>query len=441
MHLGSPKEPRASGLESSAAAFRSARSGSTFPPDKGLPVDSLSSDLASLKIDRNPPSRSGGSWLKWVIWLLVLGGLGLGVKLALPMLEAQVFKTEVRTGTIIDVSPSLALTSLTATGYVIAERRSKVGSNLPGRIATLHVREGSEVKAGDVLAELDAADHKSAVQAAQARVLAAQARVAATQASLSELNVQITRQRNLVNQNVAARSGLEDLEARAGTQQAEIQSAEAEVKAAQAQVAVARTSLGRMTITAPIDGTVLDKPLDVGESVDTMMPILELADLNSLVVEIDVPETRLALVKVGGPCEISMDAFPGKRFRGQVREIGKRVNRAKATVAVKVEYVDPRDGVLPDMSARVSFLTEALDQAALAGPSKLVVPTKAIAQRSGASVVFVIENGKVKTEIVTLGAATSDGVELVSGPPAGTRVVIDPPSTLADGLSIKEKTE
>lgn len=379
--------------------------------------------------------------MKWVVWLAVLAGVGVGVKLALPMLEAQVFKTEVTTGTIVDVSPSLALTSLTATGYVIAERRSKVGTNLPGRIAKLLVREGSEVKAGDVMLELDAADYRSAMQAAQARVLAAQARVAATQAGLAELNVQITRQRNLVSQNVAARSGLEDLEARAGTQQAEIQSAEAEVKASQAQVGVARTSLGRMTIVAPIAGTVLDKPLDVGESVDTMTPILEIADLASLVVEIDVPETRLSLVKVGGPCEISMDAFSGKRFRGQVREIGKRVNRAKATVPVKVEYVDPPDGVLPDMSARVSFLTEALDQAALAGPSKLMVPTNAVVQRAGASVVFVVDNGKATMELVTVGAVSPDGTELVSGPPVGSRVVRNPPSSLADGLSVKERTE
>lgn len=404
-------------------------------------MDSLSSDLASLKIDRDPPGRSRGAWLKWTLWLALVGAVGVGVKLALPMLEAQVFKTEVTTGTIVDVSPSLALTSLTATGYVIAERRSKVGTNLPGRIAKLLVREGSEVKAGDVMLELDAADYRSAMQAAQARVLAAQARVAATQAGLAELNVQIARQRNLVSQNVAARSGLEDLEARAGTQHAEIQSAEAEVKATQAQVAVARTSLGRMTIVAPIAGTVLDKPLDVGESVDTMTPILEIADLTSLVVEIDVPETRLSLVTVGGPCEISMDAFAGKRFRGQVREIGKRVNRAKATVPVKVEYVDPPDGVLPDMSARVSFLTEALDQAALAGPSKLVVPTHAVVQRAGATVVFVVDNGKATMEPVTVGAATSDGVELMSGPPAGTRVVLNPPSSLADGLSVKERTE
>lgn len=405
-------------------------------------MDSLSSDLASLKIDRDPPSGGGGgAWVKWGIWLGVLGGLAFGVKAAWPSLEAQVFKTEVTTGTIVDVSPSMALTSLTATGYVIAERRSKVGTNLPGRIANLLVHEGSQVKAGDVLVELDAADYKSAVQASQARVLAAQARVAASRAVLAELRVQIERQRKLVAQNVAARSVLEDLEAREGTQQAEIQAAEAEVKSAQAQVAVARTSLGRMTIAAPIDGTVLDKPLDVGESVDMIMPILELADLSSLVVEIDVPETRLSLVKVGGPCEISMDAFAGKRFRGQVREIGKRVNRAKATVPVKVEFVELDEGVLPDMSARVSFLTEELNQEALTGASKLIAPTKAIAQRQGASVVFVVESGKVKLEIVEVGETTSDGVELVSGPPAGTRVVLNPPSTLADGLSVKERTE
>jgi RND family efflux transporter MFP subunit len=404
-------------------------------------LNDLSSDLASLKIDRSPRASSSSSWLKWLTWLAVLAGIAGGVRWAYPLVEAQLFKTEVKTGTIVDVSPSLALTSLTATGYVIAERRSKVGSNVPGRIAKLHVKEGSQVKAGDVLVELDAADQRGNVAAAQARTQAAEASINAQRASLAEIEVQLARQKALASQNAAARSVVEDLDARAATLRAQVASAVAEAKASQAQVQLARITLDRMTIAAPLDGTVLDKPLDVGETVDVLTPMLELADLNSLVVEIDVPETRLALVKVGGPAEISLDAFPGNRLTGRVREIGKRVNRSKATVPVKVEFVGDREGVLPEMSARVSFLTEALDAKMLAAPSKVVVPAGAVTKRGGGDVVFVVDGGKARMENVSLGPTTSDGIELLSGPRVGSRVVLAPPATLADGQTVKERSE
>jgi HlyD family secretion protein len=404
-------------------------------------VDQLSTDLASLKIDRSPPSEGSGGWLKWLLILGALVGAVAGGSYAYPMLEAELFKTEVRTGVIMDVSPTLSVTSLTATGYVVAERRSKVGSNIPGRIAKLNVKEGSAVKAGDVLVELDATDLRSSVQAAQARVFSAEARVARARANLAELDVQLKRQRGLVAQGAAARSALEDLEARVGTQQAEIASAQAEVKSAQAEQMLSRVRVDRMTIVAPLSGIVVTKPLDAGETVDMMTPILELVDMSSLIVEIDVPEARLALIKAGGPAEISLDAFPGQRFPGKVREIGRRINRSKATVPVKVEFANANDEVLPDMSARVSFLTQELDQKALAGPSKRVVPPKSIAQRGGQSVVFVADAGKVRSFPVKLGETNSDGVELLDGPDVGARVVLDPPSTLADGHKVKERSE
>lgn len=403
-------------------------------------MDQLSSDLASLKIDRQPArARSGVG--KYVVLLLVLVALGVGARMAYPYLEAELFKTTVKTAIIVDVSPSLAATSLTATGYVVALRRSKVGSNLPGRIAKMHVREGSVVKEGEVLAELDAADHRGNVAAAQARVAQAEAHVASVRARLTELNVQEKRQRALLAQQAAARSTVEDLEARILTANAEIAAAEAEVRSAQAQLALSRVTLGRSILLAPIPGTVLDKPLEVGETIEMLTPVLELADMSSIVVEVDVPETRLALVKVGGPAEIALDAFPGQRLRGKVRELGKRVNRSKATVPVKVDFEDPNSGALPDMSARVSFLTEALDAKALAGPSKRVVPEKALAKRNGSDVVFVVEDGKIKLVEVKLGAKTDDGFELLEGPEPGSKVVLSPPVTLASGQKIKEGSE
>jgi RND family efflux transporter MFP subunit len=367
-----------------------------------------------------------------------VGGAG---ALAMPRLEASVFKTEVRTAAVVEVSPSVSATSLSATGYVVAQRRSKVGSNLPGRIAKLHVKEGQSVRAGDVLVELDDADHKSNVGAAQARVLAAEARVASSQASLAEVRVQLARQKALFEQNAAARSVVEDLTARLGTAEAGVRAAVAEVRAAEAQLAVSRVNLARTAIVAPIDGTVLNKPLDVGESVDVILPLMELGDLTSSLVEVDVPETRLSLVKLGGPAEITLDAYAGKHFRGRVEEIGKRVNRSKATVPVKVAFADADTGALPDMSARVSFLTEALTDQALLGPSKRMLPPSALTKREGKDAVFVVQSGKAKLLPVQVGAAGADGVELLTGPEAGTRVVLAPPEALSDGNPVREGNE
>jgi len=312
---------------------------------------------------------------------------------------------------------------------------------VPGRIVRLLVKEGSEVKAGEVLVALDAADQRTNVTAAQARVAAAQAKVTLARANLREVTIQLERQRALLNQGAATRSVVEDLESRVNILGAEIAAAEAEVNTAIAQRELSRVSLDRMTITAPLDGTVLNKPLDVGETVDVLTPILELADMASLVVEIDVPEARLGLVRLGGPCEITLDAFADRRLRGKVRDIGKRVDRSKATVPVKVEFAEAREGVLPDMSARVSFLTEALDEKSAAAQAKVVVPAPAIARRDGRPVVFLVESGKVRMRRVTTGPVTADGVELVQGPPPGSRVVLNPPSTLAEGQRVMDGSQ
>jgi RND family efflux transporter MFP subunit len=404
-------------------------------------VDELSSDLASLKIDRTPAASRSSTLTKIIGWLLALAALVALLVWAYPLLEAQLFKTEVKTAPIIEVSPSLAVTSLTSTGYVVAERRSKVGAHVAGRVAKLLVREGSLVKQGDLLVELDASDQQSNVAAAQARVASAEGRVAAARATLRELEVQLARQKELLTQKAAARSVVEDLEARLATRQAEIESALAEKRAAQAQVELARVTLGHMTVVAPLDGTVVDKPLDVGETVDTTKPLMEIADLDSIVVEIDVPEARLSLVTIGGPCEIVLDAFGAKRFKGKVRELGKRVNRSKATVTVKVEFAEGHEGVLPDMSARVSFLTEALDPQKLNESSKVVVPAQAVATRGGKQVVFVVEAGVVREEAVQLGEKSNDGFELRAGPKPGARVVVNPVGTLASGQRVKERNE
>jgi multidrug efflux pump subunit AcrA (membrane-fusion protein) len=191
-----------------------------------------------------------------------------------------------------------------------------------------------------------------------------------------------------------------------------------------------------------MDGRIVGTPPQLGEM---LLPggvnVLSLVDFGSLVVEVDVPEARLALVKPGAPCEIVLDAFPDTRRRGKVKEITPRVNRSKATVVVKAEFVDVPELVLPEMAARVAFLQKALDAAAMKEPPKNVVPGAAVTERAGRKVVFVVDGNRVRLEPVTLGPAIGDGFELKEGPAPGTKLVRNPPPVLEDGKSIKERTE
>jgi RND family efflux transporter MFP subunit len=202
-------------------------------------------------------------------------------------------------------------------------------------------------------------------------------------------------------------------------------------------------SLQQRTVVSPIDGTVVTKPMKPGEIAspnDQTAAIVELADFSSLLAEVDVPENRLASIKVGGPADIILDAYPDRHYRGEVVELGKRVDRSKATLVVKVKFVDPMDGVLPEMSARVSFLSAAVSDEALKAPPKKVVVADAVVERGGSKVVFVVgDDGAVRSVPVTVGGVAGSSVELLSGPPSGTHVVAAPPPELSEGMKVKEK--
>lgn len=408
-------------------------------------ADQLSSDLASLRIDREPRNPEGGGWLKSVLGAaLGIAALFGAYTYARPKLEAQFFKTEVEVTEVAMLSPAQATIELSSTGYVVPQVVTLVGAKIPGRVAKINVKEGDTVKAGDVLMELDAADYQAQKRGAQTRVAAARARAEGSRANVAEIQVQLEREKRLVAEGVSPKANMENLTARVAALEAAVKAADAETTAALSEVASADVNLTYLTIRSPITGEVVSKPPQLGELVGalTLTPLtIEVADMTTLVVETDVPEARLELVKSKAACEIVLDAFPSRRFRGEVLEVSPKVNRQKATVKVKVTFVDATDGVLPEMAARVSFLTQALDPKAMKEPPKLVVPASAIATRSGAKVVYVLEGDHVKIVPVTVGAPFGTGFELVSGPGAGTRLVKNPPPELGDGQNIKEKNQ
>src|SRR6187402_2126889 len=409
--------------------------------------DQLSSDLASLKIDRSAPRPKGKSPIGTIIGVaILLRALAAGYKFGLPYLEAAVFKTEVDVTEVITMSPAQASVELTSTGYVIPQAVSAVACKVAGKVKAQHVRQGSKVKAGDVLLEIDPSDHMASIAAAQSQVAAARARTLMSKATLAETEQQAKRAEALAREGIGPKGSADDLQARAASLKEQVKASEAEARAQDALVSALRVNLTSYTVTAPISGTITNKPPEVGEFVGPQpagvaidMGGVQIADFSTLMVETDVPENRLSQIKMGSPTEIVLDAFPTKRYRGKAIEVTPTVNRTKATVTVKVAFVDENEGVLPEMAARVSFLAGELDKEAMKAPPKTIVPGSAVVDLQGTKVVYRLEGGAVRITPVTLGPAFGTGFEVQSGVSSGAKIVNNPPQGLADGQKIKER--
>jgi len=424
-----------------------------MPPSQGPPCsttvaepmshDQLSRDLASLKIDRTPPPP--GRSRAVILWLAVIAGAAaIAYFVVLPRVRDKLSTQQVRTGEVVMLSPTQAQVQVTATGYVVAEVAAKVASKVPGRIAEIYVKEGERIEKGQKVARLEDVDFKSGLAASRARASAARSRIQIARATLAETKLQVEREKPLVEKGVTAKATLDDLEARASSLAASVRSAEAEAAAADAEAQSLETQLGSYIITTPISGTVIDKLVEVGEGVSPGFGtpgVLDVVDLDSLVVEVDVPEVRLASLATGRPCEVVLDAYPTERFECKVKEIGRRVNRSKATVPIKVEFSGKKpEQVLPEMAARVMFLSGEVDPKLKGVAMKRVVPGSAVVQRAGTDVVFVLDEDHVRMTKVKVGPEIGEGKELVTELPAGTKVVLDPPASLDDGQKVKEKS-
>ncbi|HNT44075.1 MAG TPA: efflux RND transporter periplasmic adaptor subunit, partial [Syntrophorhabdaceae bacterium] len=173
----------------------------------------------------------------------------------------------------------------------------------------------------------------------------------------------------------------------------------------------------------------------IGASSTAKAAVVTLADMSSLKVEADVSESNLGKLKVGQPCQIQLDAIPDTRFDGTVHMIVPTADRTKATVMVKVNFnhLDPR--ILPEMSAKVAFLSREVggDERR----PRTAVSGKAVVERKGGKYLFVVKDGRADMREVTTGEVFGDMVEIKSGASSGDRVVLDPPERLKDGSRVK----
>jgi RND family efflux transporter MFP subunit len=337
--------------------------------------------------------------------------------------------------------PSRTLTKLTASGYVVAQRKAALATKATAQLVWLGVEEGSRVQKGQVVARLESADVEATRDQARHEMEAAKYQIASAEAELADARIHYGRMKKLVAGDYVARSDYDTAEARLKKAAAALEQAKANLKARAEALNQAEAQLTYTDLEAPFDAVVLTKNADVGDIISPLgasstskAAVVTIADMASLAVEVDVSESSLRQVVVGEPCEIMLDAIPSERFPGKVHMIVPTADRTKATVLVKVRFdaLDPR--VLPEMSAKVAFLSRALTPAETT--PRLAVPAAAVTTRDGRDAVFVIKDGKAALTPVTLGEALGDMREVTSGLESGLKVVLSPPDKLASGDAV-----
>jgi HlyD family secretion protein len=430
-------------------------------------MDNLSNELNKLKIDKSKRAepRSGNNRGLFIV-LLVLVAAGL--------VAIFMFRRSNGAVTVETVRPRLENSSqsavLIATGYVVAHHKIQVGSKISGRVAWIGVEKGNHVKRDQVVVRLEDREYRaqydqarSAYEAAQAHlqelargsrpeeIERAKADVDKAQADLQTADAQLKRTQGLVKEGVTAPQALDDAKgrsdsaraslasltktyelARLGPRQEQIDNARSAAAQAKAAMDYASTMLDATEIRVPGDGTILDRNVEQGEMVTTSFVgdqgaksfVVTLADLKDIQVELDINQNDFNRIAANQPCTVVTDAYPDRVYNCRVDEISPEANRQKATIQVKVKFLEPDEYIRPDMNAKVTFLEPAAKATAPKLEAPLyVVPKRAVLDRESGKAVYVVADGKVQAKPVTVAREVGSEV-FVSAGLAGNEAII-----------------
>jgi HlyD family secretion protein len=391
--------------------------------------DQLRADLASLRIDRPTAAKMvrrrarGGRGRRIGIVAVLLGAAALGAW----MLNGRSQEVTVAYAQVVSAAEVGPAPVLSGSGYVVTgDRYVSVGVRVAGRIDRYFVEEGQSVRKGDALVQLDDRDYRAAVVRTEAGLRVARANLALAESELR-------RGLELRRQGVISPQELDVLQNKADVSRATITQLEAELEQA-------RVSLEYTTLRAPTDGVVLAKLKEVGEIAvpggfagsGDLIRIANMADMRA---EVDVNEADLNRVRMGQPAVVTPDAYPDARYAARVVKLYPQVDRQKGTLKVEVHILEPDDKLLPDMSARITFL-ESDAHAGTDGKPTVLVPASAVRRDlQGSSVVWVVTDGRAHQIVVQTAGDTGDRVRIASGLHGGEAVVIGEPP-LRDGQRV-----
>jgi HlyD family secretion protein len=450
-----------------------------------MAIDTKHQELQGLRIERSDRGE-GGEPSPWAKRYIIIG-IAVVVLLSLSALTYRMFagdtpEVETARATAESGSDPTAATVLSATGYIVAHHKIEANSKVTGRVAWIGVEKGDKVKEGQVLVRLEDQEFRAQFEQAQGAADSARAQleqlqhgsrpeeIQQSEHNLSEARATavndklvLDRTKNLVAQGVLSQQALDDATAKyesslqrvhsleqsfqlakLGPRVEEIARAKGALAQAEGQAAYAKEQLNATVIRAPITGTILDRSVEKGELLtgqfaSAARPVFSLADLNDLQVELDIAQDDFARLGPRQKAIVTVDAFPDRKYNGQIAEVSPEANRQKATVQVKVQVLNPDEYLRPEMNATAKFVAdEPAKQATSTGPNGVFVPSTAVRDRNGKKVVFIAFKDKLIQREVHVTAQRSGGV-LVEGLTGGEEVVTAGPADLKDGDKIKIK--
>jgi HlyD family secretion protein len=378
----------------------------------------LRTDLASLRINRNAatapvlPQRSRrGVWITVTVLALAAA--------AAWMYAGRAQSVTVAYATLPVPSEVGAAPVLSGSGYIVTgDRYVSIGVRVPGRIEHYFVEEGQSVHMGDPLVQLDDREYQAAVARAQAGLALAQANLVLAEGDLK-------RGRELRTGGVISTQEFDVLRNKAEV-------ARATVAQLTAELAQTRVSLEYTTLRAPADGVVLAKLKEVGE---IAVPggfagsgdLVRLANLTDIRAEVDVNEADLNRVRMGQAARVTPDAYPDAAYDAEVVKLYPQVDRQKGTLKIEVHIRAPDTRLLPDMSARISFLAGRQQNGEVAKPAVLVPAAALRRDGQGTNFVWLVNDGLATRRTVETAGEVGDRVRIASGLNGGEAVVTGEP--------------
>ena len=402
-----------------------------------------SESIHQLKIDRSapPPAARSMTWLYVVIALVAaaavlwfLFGRGGG---------SVVVETDTARK-----PPSVAAANsvLDASGYVVARRQATVSSKVTGKVLEVLVEEGMSVEKDQVVATLDDTTQQAQLAVAVAQVESARASLQEITAQLRNASKELERVRDLAGRGLASQASLDAAEALHDELSARLGTGRENVGVAESNVLLARDALANMTIRAPFSGMVVTKNAQPGEMISpisagggfTRTGICTIIDNDSLEIEVDVNEAYIQRVRAGQRVSAVLDAYPDWRIPSEVIAIIPTADRQRATVRVRIGFLERDERILRDMGVKVSFLGADPQAPTTREVQGVMVAGAALRSDGDGDFVWLIRDGVVERRSVDLGGPRDRPQVLIqSGLVAGDVVVLSAESPLAPGQAVE----
>ncbi|HEX6087362.1 MAG TPA: efflux RND transporter periplasmic adaptor subunit [Thermoanaerobaculia bacterium] len=375
-------------------------------------------------------------------WLLI-------VPIVLVLIAAGAWALTRGSAKAVRVAPAKAIAGqtrgavLNASGYVTARRQATVSSKVTGKVTEIYVEEGLQVRAGQVLARLDAEYATRGLALTQAEAQAAQSALEETRVRIREAQLDYERAQKLAQSEIASRADADRARAQLDAARARLNAQNDQLSTARRQVDLQRQNVEDTVIRAPFDGIVVSKDAQPGEMISpvsagggfTRTGICTIVDMASLEIEVDVNEAYINRVRPNQRIEATLDAYPDWKIPGHVITAVPTADRQKATVKVRIAFDQKDQRILPDMGVKVAFIT---DEPVSAATAAIEIPKSALRKDGEQDIVFVVNQKKAERRAVKVQSTQGDVVRLASGVAGGEAVVIEGPE-LADGDSVKVK--